>query len=196
MIAGFLASLIVIFALPNLFAEEAGRKSDKYCGPCFDPAGDCLGFSQYVLPSNPTIKECNLALERIVYQPPAAINAFLDKVGRAAQTPYYPWFTQGVDVAANKLHADFSVGVAVTNALGQIIYSISDDGTSFGFSSNTFYTYDKYVDTQRAFALNLPATNRETVDSTYYRTAVIWGPDGQMYSVTVFVPLNTLPLLG
>ncbi len=196
LISGSLAILLGISALSLLAAEESGRKSERYCGPCFDPAGDCLGFSQYVLPSNPTNDQCNLALERIVYQPPAAINAFLDKVGRAAQTPHYPWFTQGVDYAAKKLHGDFSVAVSVTNALGQIIYSISSDGNSFGFSPSGFYSYDKYMDTQRAFALNLPATNREAVDNSYYRTAIIWGPDGQMYSVTLFVSLSTLPLLG
>lgn len=190
------ASAFALFALPSVFAEEAGRKSGKYCGPCVDPAGDCLGFSQYILPKRPTNKQCNLAIERIVYQPPAAIDTFLAKAGNAAQSPYYPWFTQGVDVAAKKLHGDYGVGVSVTNAFGQIIYDISSDGTVTVQLTDTPYDNDFYFVTERAFALNMATTNREIGDGLYYRSENIWGPDGQMYLVSVYVPLSTLPALG
>ena len=191
-------TLAFVYIFASLaFAQEIEvnsllKSTSDYIPKRHNPCDVDAACTQSVLPPCPTIAQCEAALSAVMYQPWTIAAKWMEVKSQAIFDPVFQWFVVGPVATAQQFATSVGVSVEVTDASGYTVVEAKTDGT---FSESAVGTPTPYYDAMRARSSNIPTYLRFDGSGQVYYTLNIWHCDGQMYTITLFAPISSLPVL-
>lgn len=176
--------------------ERVDRVEEKagalYAPQPWCPYDVCLAQFQPCLPQTNTPAQCNEALAQIISQPSNVAAVYMKQVIGNIYCPIYQWFTQDITAVAQQFQAANLVGISITDAFGNLVVNLGVDGVPQTISYVGQYK-DMSFGTMRSYALNLQTFSRDEGELIFSISQTIYYPRGQMYVITLWLPLSKLP---